>query len=200
VNNWVYHPFIPKFYHIEVKKYNKDIIKRRIEEKGSAFENTIFVVNKKKPHLLDVIGKQNHIYGYISEKINVKNEPIIPNYKPTTNPNKLTCNLNTSFTTMLELLCRFKYKKVIFFGVDLYNARYFWTDRPEYGETHCRFNKDHLKGRKPDDPHWTAHIKNFVIWFSKKRMSKHGGTFFVGHKDTELYPGLEYIDIKEISL
>jgi len=41
----------------------------------------------------------------------------------------------------------------------------------------------------------TAHIKDFIVWFSKNKMSKVGGEFLVGHKDTLLYPGLEYINI-----
>ncbi len=198
VNNWVYHPFVPKFYHPEVKKYNRDIIRRRIAARDD-YDNVNFIINQDRMHLLDVIGKDKKVYTYRMHKINAVKKPIVPRYTPSSNPNILTCNLNSSITMIFELMLRFKYKKVIFFGVDMSDSRYFWTDKPEYGETHCQWNKDH-EHNNPDKPHNTAHIKNFIVWFSKKRMSKHGGTFFVGHKDTALYPGLEYIDIEEIVL
>jgi hypothetical protein len=194
VNNWVYHPFIPRFYHVEVKSYNKDIVKRRIAERGDDYNNTNFIVNKNRKYILDVIGPKENIYSYKMNKINVVKENIIPKYKPDINTNILTCNLNSSLTMLLELMCRLKYKRVVFFGVDLFNSLYFWTDKLEYGETHCQWNKDH-EGRKPDQPHNTSHVKNFIVWFSEKRMSEIGGKFFVGHKDTMLYPDLDLYDI-----
>jgi hypothetical protein len=190
----VYHPFVPKFYHVEVKKYNKDIVKRRIAERGDDYKDVTFIVNTKRRYILDVIGPKKNIYLYSMNKINVVKKSIIPKYKPNNNPNVLTCNLNSSLTMLLELICRLKYKRVVFFGVDLLNSLYFWTGKPEYGETHCQWNKDH-EGKKPDDLHNTSHIKNFMIWFSKKRMSEIGGEFFVGHKDTMLYPELKLYDI-----
>lgn len=194
VNNWVYHPFVPDFYHVEVKKYNKDIVKRRIAERGDAYKDVTFVVNTKRRYILDVIGSKKNVYLYKMHKINVAKKSIVPKYEPNNNPNVLTCNLNSSLTMLLELMCRLKYKRVVFFGVDLLNSLYFWTDRPEYGETHCQWNKDH-EGRKPTDFHNTSHVKNFMVWFSKNRMFEVGGEFFVGHKDTMLYPELKLYDI-----
>ena len=76
------------------------------------------------------------------------------------------------------------------------DSRYFWTGKPEFGETHCQWNKDH-EGKKPDAPHNTSHVKNFMVWFSNKRMAEFGGEFRVGHKDTALYPDIKYIDIEK---
>lgn len=194
VNNWVYHPFVPKFYHLEIKRYNSELLKKRMRMRGDDYRNTNFIVNQRRTYLLDIIGPQKHIYGYEKRKINVLKEPIVPKYKPSNDPNVLISNLNSSVTMLLELFCRFKYEKVVFFGMDLTSSLYFWTNRPEYGETHCQWNKDH-EGRKPEQPHNTAHIKNFVVWFSKKRMDKVGGEFFVGHKDTLLYPDLKYLKL-----
>jgi hypothetical protein len=197
VNNWLYHPFVPNFYHIEVKKNDKDIWKKRKIERGNDFKNTVFFINiKRRKILLDIIGNEKYIYSYNMDKINIVNEPIIPKYVPSSNPNTLICNLNASITMVLELICNFKYKKVIFFGVDLYNSIYFWTNRPEYGETHIQWNQ--APGKTPNDPHNTAHLKNFIIWFSENRMKDIGGEFFVGHKDTLLYPGLKFIDIEQV--
>jgi len=194
VNNWVYHTFVPRFYHVEAKSYNRPLLKERMRARKEQYRNVNFVINKSRLYLLDVIGPQEYIYSYEMRKINVTNEPVVPKYKPSNDPNVLVCNLNSSVTMILELLQRFKYKKVIFFGMDLINSRYFWTDRPEYGKTHCQWNKDH-EGRKPEQPHNTSHIRNFVVWFSKNWMREIGGEFFVGHKDTLLYPGLKYLKL-----
>lgn len=194
VNNWVYHPFVPRFYHVEAKTWNRELLKKRIRMRGDDYKDTNFIINQSRLYLLDVIGPREHIYCYKMSKINVVNDPIVPKYKPSDNANVLVCNLNSSITMMLELLCRFKYRKVVFFGMDLVNSRYFWTGRPEYGEVHCQWNKDR-EGRKPEQRHNTAHIRNFVVWFSRKRMGEIGGEFFVGHKDTLLYSGLRYFKL-----
>lgn len=197
MNNWIYHPFIPKFYHTEVKKYNSTIWKQRRIEKNDKLENTIFIINKhRRGFLCDLIGNKKHIFEYKMNKINTTNKGIVPNYIPDSDPNTLTCNLNSSMTIILELLYRFKYKKVIFFGVDMINSNYFWTGRSEYGKTHCQWNKDH-EGKNPLEPHNSAHIKNFIIWFSENRMKEINGKFYVGHKDTLLYPNIELINIED---
>jgi len=194
MNNWMYHPFVPNFYHVEVKHYNHALWKKRKSKMGDKFKDTVFIINKDRQYLLDLIGKQQHIYCYKMNKINITNTPIIPKYTSDTDPNILTCNLNSSMTLLLELLSRFKYKKVIFFGVDLYDSTYFWTGKSEFGKVHAQWNKDH-EGRKSSQQHNTAHIKDFIVWFSEHKMSRVGGKFLVGHKDTLLYPGLEYYDI-----
>jgi len=191
MNNWMYHPFVPNFYHVEVKHYNHKIWKKRKSKMGDKFKDTVFIINSERHYLLNLIGKQQYIYEYQMNKINITNQPIIPNYTSDTHPNILTCNLNSSMTLLLELLARFEYKQVIFFGVDLYDSTYFWTGKPEFGKVHAQWNKDH-EGRKPTQQHNTAHIKDFIVWFSENKID---GQFYVGHKDTLLYPGLEYYDI-----
>ncbi len=199
VNYWLYHPFVPDFYHVEVKSYNRKSAKKTWASRSDDYKDCVFVINQDREYLLDIIGEKQYIYLYKMNKINRTQAPIIPKYMPETDPNVLTCNLISSVTMLMELMWRFKYEKVIFFGIDMTNSRYFWTGKPEFGETHCQWNKDH-EGRKPNAPHNTAHIKNFMVWFSQKRMAEFGGEFFVGHKDTGLYPDLRYIDIeKELS-
>jgi len=196
-NNWLYHPFTPKFYHVEVKKYNREIWKKRRIESGDRFKETIFIINRDRKYLLDVIGEHEYIYGYKMHKINSKKKDIVPKYRPKKNPEILTCNLNASLTMILELFWRFEYKKVVFFGTDMNNSKYFWTGRKEFGETHCQTNKDH-EGKDPELPHGTAHLKNFIVWFSQKRMKKVGGEFCVGYTDTLLYPDLNLVNIEEL--
>jgi hypothetical protein len=194
-NNWAYHSFVPKFYHLEMRKPNTpgrklhaQLIRSRMAHE--AYDDVIFIINRDRAYLLDVIGKnRKNIYLYKMNKVNAIKKPIIPKYKPSKNPNILTCNLNASFTMVLELLTRFKYKKILFWGVDLHDCRYFWTNKPEYGKVHRQINRD-----KPDEPHNTAHIRNFVVWFAG-RQKKLGCEFFVCHKDTLLYPDFDYFEL-----
>ena len=43
-NNWLYHPIVPNFYHVEVKSYNKEIWKKRKQEKGTSYKNVVFII------------------------------------------------------------------------------------------------------------------------------------------------------------
>jgi len=198
VNNFLYHFYTAiDFYHVEVKHYNKAIWKERKAAHGDRYKHTNFIINKnpkRKKILVDIIGEYGNIYEYNMHKVNLSKDPIVPKYKTPTDPNTLVCNLNSSVTMILELLYKFKYKKVIFFGVDMTSSEYFWSNG-KYGKTHCIFNKDHEKGKRATDPHSTSHIKNFMVWFSQQKMKEVGGQFYVGHKDTALYPDLEYFNI-----
>jgi len=179
-----------------VKAYDKDVWKQRKIEKGNAFNQTNFIINgapKRKKLLVDIIGDET-IYEYKMHKINKEKTSTVPEYKVPKDSNTLVCNLNSSVTMMLELFYKFKYKQVIFFGVDMNTSEYFWSNG-EYGITHCIFNKDHEKGKTIEQPHSTAHIKNFIIWFSEVRMKEIGGKFYVGNKDTALYPSLDFLEI-----
>ena len=45
VNNWNYHPTIPpKFYSVEVKKYDFDFFVNNLDNKRSLYKDTIFIV------------------------------------------------------------------------------------------------------------------------------------------------------------
>jgi len=195
VNNWCYHPFVPNFYHLEVKKYNKDLVRKRIEEKGNLYKKVNFIINKERSYLIGVVGLNRKIYNYYMDKINMKKTTEVPrNYIPNPSFNRLTCNLNSSFTMILELLWKMQYEKIIIFGMDMKDSKYFWTGRPEYGETHCQWNKDH-RGSKATDPHAGAHIKNFIIWFNNTVLKRHNSKIYVGYKETLLYPEIEYMEI-----
>jgi hypothetical protein len=204
VNNWVYHPFIPKFYHVEVKSIDSNIMKSRLLDKIENYNTTNFIIDKNRSMTLDVVSGQKNIYLYeirdmINNKGRSKYNPLVTyKHEDSYNPNVIKAfNLSSSLVIVLDIMLRFGYEKIIFFGVDLYNSKYFWTDRHEYGKTHCRFNKDHKKNKTISDPHSTSHIKDFIVWFSKEWMNKIGTNVFVGHTDTSLYPDLNYLNIEE---
>jgi len=85
-----------------------------------------------------------------------------------------------------------KYKRIILMGTDLSDGRYFWTGKPEFGEVHCQSNKDH-EGKPASAPHNAAHLKSYIINYSKKYVP-----IFVGYKKTLLYPEIPYLPIEEL--
>ena len=188
-NHFIYHPrVVPNFYHLELKSSKTEWLKnwrQRKIDKGKAYKNVNFIVMRGRQYLLDAIGEHEHIYSYERKKGKC-------NPKDAIHPTIVTHNCNASFTLILELLYRFKYNKVVLFGVDLHDSRYFWTGRPEYGKVHDNTNR----GRRQDVLHTTAgKVQNFVIGFNKHKMK---GRIFVGYKDTLLYPKLKFVDIMEI--
>jgi len=199
INNFLYHPFVPTFYHAEVKWHDKDIWKKRKDMKGDTYKDVNFIINKKRTDVMfDVIGEYGNLFGYDMHKINIHKRPIVTKYTPHKNPNVLTCNLNASITMLFDILYKFKYKRVILFGVDLMDSKYFWTDKPEYGEVHAQFNYDGAGKKVPTDPHNVSHIQNFLVWFANKKMKEVGGKIYVGHKLTALYPEIEYMALEDL--
>jgi len=210
-NNFIYHDFIPKFYHVEIKRNkNFNTWKQWRKIKGKSYDKVIFIVkdHPKRKFLLEAvdIDRSRFVYGYHLKKINNRAKGIKPTYK--IKNSHLTCNCNASFTMILEMLYKFEYKTVILFGVDMKDSRYFWSDmsvtvggkgprrtiKYKGMKVHCNTNKDHV----PNQPHTTAHLVPYIIGFSNRYMESIGGKIYVGNKDTLLYPGLSYIDILEL--
>ena len=66
LNNWHYHPFIPNFYHVEIKKkrgWDQLWIRRR-EQRREDYKNTSFVIPGKRQHIIDAIGEHGWVYWY----------------------------------------------------------------------------------------------------------------------------------------
>jgi len=205
-NNFIYHDFIPKFYHVELKlNRNFEIWKNwRQNIKGEKYDDIIFIIEhrpkRKRKFVVEAVNPESkYIYKYTAKRINVKARGITPNYKISSK--YITNNCCASFTMILEMLYKFKYKRVILFGVDLKDSRYFWTEETERigknvwmyrGErVHCATNKH----RKQNQPHNTYRLVPYIIAFDKKYMRKIGCQLFTGHKETLIHPGLKYIDI-----
>lgn len=210
-NNFLYHDFVPKFYHVEIKR-NKNLGTwtewRKI--KGKKYDKVVFIVkdHPKRKFLLEAVNsnRSKFVYGYHLRKINNHAKGIKPNYKM--KGSHITCNCNASFTMILEMLYKFKYKTVILFGVDMNDSRYFWSDMSvkvggkgprrtiQYKgvKVHCNTNKDHI----PNQPHTTSHLVPYIVGFDKKYMRSIGSHIYVGHKDTLLYPGLPLIDVTKV--
>ncbi len=189
-NYFIYHRFVPRFYHLELKSsrtnWNESWRKKKAG-KGKKYDNVNFIVMKGRKYLTDAIGEHEHVYCY--ERKKGKCDP-----RTSMHPTIVTHNCNASFTLILELLHRFDYEKVVLFGVDLHNSKYFWTGRPEYGEVHDQTNK----GKKLDEFHDTARkVVDFTVGYNKYRMQ---GRLFVGYRDTLLYrkKGLKYLDVMEL--
>jgi len=198
MNNWVYHPtIIPKWNSLELKKYDYEIQKKRLEEKWNlGWKNVCFLLSSDRVfYVSGAIGHPeeariyvyNHVIRGKHPKVN-KDIKINADFNP--NDGNLYKSYDSSVTTMIHLLYLMGYKYIILYGLDMNNGLYFWSSgHPKYGLTHCRTNKDH-KGRDPKSPHNVAHIKDYIIDFNNRHMIPYGREIFVGHKSTALYPHL----------
>jgi len=216
LNNFIYHPtIVPKFYTLELKHYDFDIVKRRFNEKWDRYKDVIYVLmrgDKGIQHLVDAIGhkKEAKIYEIPhkergrhpgeesknvavytrTKKVKFDPETYDANYKPGRIP--LVKSYSASITTVIDLIYLMGYNKVVFHGHDYYHSRYFWFSGDKmYGEIHCRSNKEH-ENKNPDEPHNTLHIMNFIIDFNKRHMLPQGREMFIGSKKSLLYPKLRY--------
>lgn len=198
-NNFHYHPFIPKFYHVEIKQrrgWDKIWIKRRAQ-RYEDYKDVIFIVPDKKQYILDAIGEHQKVFHYKTKLVDhEKVERPDPRYGFDSDPNVITKVCMSSVTCILEILYRLKYKKIILLGVDYTSSRYFWSGRLEYGITHCHHNKD-FEGRKENEPHSTVNTMSFMVGFNRNYLEPRGGKMYVGYKETLLYPALDYLPMEE---
>lgn len=176
-NNFLYHWYIPDFYHLELKssktRWNK-LWRQRKLEKGSTYNDVKFIVNRDHcGHLLPQIGDHPMVFGYPRNVIK-------SNYTGKRNLKYANHSNNASFTLVLDLLSRMKYKKTILFGVDLRRSTYFWTDRKDFGKTHCNTNKDLPKNQ----PHTTASRVPRLVQVVKDKWFN--GTLYLGYKKSLL--------------
>jgi hypothetical protein len=199
VNNWVYHPsVVPHFYHIELKYYDFDIVKRRFLEKHDQYKNTKFIIPENKPNLADALPLDfPYIFSYkFVHRNRLERKCIDANYD-VMDSFVITKNYEASLTSMLEIMYRFGYEKIILYGVDMNNSYYFWTGGDLiYGEVHHQTNKEH-EGKDPHLPHQTHHIKDFIIDFNQRFMLTQNREIFVGSTKSALYPNIKFTEIME---
>jgi len=179
LNNWVYHWYVPKFYHLEVKTYNKDIVARQFNGKRPKYEKRPcrFIIRNDKAYLMDVLTDYPEVYFYtikVLDKTKVVRKD--PDY-PDETPNVLYHMGQSSMSIVFDIIRRMRYKRLILFGVDYTSSRYFWTGRPEFGEVHAQWNKDH-EGHDPNAPHVTVNMIDFVRGYSKRYVKT-----YVGYKE-----------------
>jgi hypothetical protein len=193
INNWHYHNFIPTFFSAEVKSYNRDLWKRRQLQRLPEYKSVKYICssNKNMPEFINY--KIFDVYVYDMIKLGDERIPV-PNHKINTNPepNILTCVGGVSISILLELYFRMKYKRIIMLGSDMTTGNYFWTGKPEFGEVHEQTNKAR-EGKDPNLPHNTAHMKSYIINYSKKYIP-----IYICTKKTLLYPEIPYLPIEEL--
>lgn len=186
LNNWMcHHPFVPKFYHLELKR-DFDFWKERRDLKGIMYDRVIFIIQSKKYELYSkAIGKDNKIFTYeIVQHWNPKRENIpLPN-NFNLDSTKITKAYSSSIPVLLDIIYKMKYKNIITFGIDLNNSKYFWTGRPDlYGAAYEDTNKNYPVAH----PHNTFGVQNYIKAFNERFLKKNRINFYVGHKDTLLY-------------
>lgn len=198
INNWVYHPtIVPNFYHIEVKHYDFDIMRKRLEQKKEKYKDVNFILPKQSSFQICPRGSKIYTYKTKSRDPKRTHRPFNAKYKPI-GGSVLTKSYDMSITALFELLYRFRYSLIILIGIDLYDSRYFWTGgNPKYGEVHHQWNKEH-EGKDINLPHNTYRIKDYIVDFNKRWMIPKERKICVGHKETMLYPELDYISPEDL--
>ena len=205
-NNWLYHPtFVPDFYHVELKKYDYPIFKERLAEKRHMYKDCVFFFHKDMVY--GAFPRGMITYQYKVKRLRThERRDCNANYQMQKGEN-ISALYCASFTSILEIMYRFGYKDIILFGVELNNAKYFWTDlnqppgdpdvfdKPyftkKYGKVHHNTNKE----RSPDHHHNTAHIAKFIVDFHHKWMRPRGRNLYVGTRKTLLFPALQYVEL-----
>ncbi len=207
VNNWVYHPFIvPDVYGIELKGYDWQIVKDRLDEKWEQYKHVNYITvnpaaKKIRWSIVDAIGHPEEskvfIYEYTERGLHPKKNPggiIDANYP--VNSTRYVKSYDASLSLIIDMMYKFNYKYIILVGVDMSNGLYFWTngDKKIYGKTHCQTNKDH-EGQSPKAPHNAHHMSDFIIDFNRRHCLPHGKEIFIQTKKSLLYPHLRHIEI-----
>jgi hypothetical protein len=194
INNWVYHPFIvPHFNPLELKSYDFDIVKDRLNEKWEkGYNKVVYIITRD--NVANAIGhKHELIYKIdpISRRGPRGGRVIDADYNP--NEKVPVKSYNTSFSLIIDVLYKLGYKKIFLFGFDMTNSKYFWTDGDPkvYGKVHHQWNKQH-EGKSPDAPHNTFHIKDFIVDFNRRHMIPNKREIVVGNTKTALYPELRF--------
>jgi hypothetical protein len=189
-NNFLYHPLVPDFYHLELKSGKQewlDVWKKRYKKKTD-YDPVKFIVNRDHcDHLLYALsGEPPWIFGYPRKVVRTNNKcDLVENYATHSN--------NASFTLIMDLMYKMGYKKIIIFGVDLKHSMYFWTGKRRFGKVHAQTNAN----RPKKAPHLTSsRVLRYLKSFNKRWMK---GQCYVGYKDTLLFEDrvLKYIDIEE---
>ncbi len=188
-NNFLYHPLVPDFYHLELKSGKQDwldIWKMRYA-KRTDYDSVKFVVNKgHNDHLLYALdGEPPWIFGY-PRRVVKRNDDCSLKEDCATHSN------NASFTLVMDLMFKMGYEKIIIFGVDLKHSRYFWTGNKNFGKTHVQTNA----GRSHTSNHLTAgRVLKYLKTFNKRQMKRQT---YIGYTDTMLHDKkiLKYINIE----
>jgi hypothetical protein len=196
INSWYYHPtIIPKWCHLEIIGENEiAIARRRFEEKWEkGWKNVKYVIQKEaKETLLSVVGHLGNAQVYEYERVNRGDRKKIKNTGSDANFNPDDGNIYKSYcysvTNIIHILYLMGYEKIICWGLDMNNSKYFWADmKPEVrGEVHKTF-----EAKSIDSPHGTLRIAPYIIDFNNRHMKPKDREIFVGHKTTALYPALK---------
>ena len=192
---------------VETKHYAFHLLKRRLTEKVNKYAETTFLIPKGKiirmkdgtdMPLIDVIPNQLRPVELPIRARGLRKDHALFKAEYIFSPVTLHKSYDMSMTALIELICRMGYTKIITYGIDLFNSLYFWGDGDaKYGETHHKWNKEH-EGRNPYDVHNTFRIREFFFDFNLLHMVPKSRQIYVGHKDTALFPGILYINLKQL--
>ena len=162
MNFFLYHDFVPNFYYLELKqRYFKRWTEERLK-KGSIYDDVNFIYPEGRiKYCVKAIGSCNKIFTYKQfQHWNSKRENIsIPkNFR--LHNQKLTKAFSGSLSLIVDLVFKMKYKYVVFYGIDLINSKYFWTDS-DIKNVHTKTNK----GYPEEHNHNTFGMQDYLHQF-----------------------------------
>jgi len=174
-NSFFVHPFIiPDFYHLEIKLHrNGNLFKDYFPKVKNKFKDTCFITDSHHSYVFDLVSpKEFNMYTYQHYDRNKDHAryDVHPFY---------VASSGSSLSRILDIIVRMGYKEISFLGVDLYDSRYFWTDKKEYENI---IVDDIIKTCKPDeqDPdekHQTYFTVDYLNSLSSYQYIKNGIIF-----------------------
>lgn len=169
-NSFFVHPFvIPDFYHLEIKLHrNGNLFKNYFPEVKEKFKQTNFITDSHHPYVFDLVSPKEfsmYTYQHYDRAKEHARYDVHPFY---------VANSGASLSRILDIMIRLGYKEISFLGVDMYDARYFWTNKKEYEDI---IKEDIIKTCKPDEispdeRHPTEYMVNYIKSLSQYQYEK----------------------------
>ena len=211
VNNFYIHNFIiPDFLHFEIKAdLNGEIFTRLLNQKQKEYKDVIFIADiatreRDYPYkFLDLtVFKNFYSYNRSDRLLSNGNYNMSGEYIP--DPSHVQITFGKSNSKILDIMCRMKYEKIYFSGVDLNSCEYFWTNNEEYNHVGIPDNlkwcgKGRTLGGKPaeykmKDNHPVHNLAPFFSEFLKFNNIK----AYNLSQESELKNHMETIDISDM--
>lgn len=143
-NSFFVHSYIvPDYYHLEIKLHrNGNLFKNYFPKVKNKFKDTCFITDSHHPYVFDLVSPEEfnmYTYQHYDRTKDHGRYDVHPLY---------VASSGSSLSRILDLMIRMGYKEINFLGVDLYDSRYFWTDKKEYKDI---IVDDIIKTCKPDE-------------------------------------------------
>lgn len=211
---WCYHNFVPDFYMFEgVTGRSRWAWLKLIIDKAQDYKNTLFLCNihgvykngscsefflNLPSFLRENIYPMKIYHLAVFKKSKFKNRGIEKGFRRISSPLGPYVGFRSCLSAALGFAYFMRYKKIILYGVDLLNSKYFWANY-SWIEPHTRT----CHGRNPKDKHSTVDgniykgIHEYIYYIEKEVFLPTGREIFVANKKSLLYPKIPLFNYRE---